>query len=310
VPLRRVPYAGVTPVIAIGPEDDPELRAAVEAGGGSVGALEEADGLVWSGHDPGALPELPGRVRWVQLPSAGVEHWIGHLPDGPQYTSATGAFGLPVAEHALALLLALARRIPEAARASEWEHLRPGVRSLEGAMVAIVGAGGIGRALIELLAPLHARVLAVTRRGHPVPGAERTVPADRMEEVLREADHVVLAAPGGAGTEGMIGAQQLAWLPAHAHLVNVGRGSLLDTDALVAALEAGRLAAAALDVTDPEPLPAGHPLWSRADVLITPHVATPPEAERRHIAARVRDNVERLGAGEPLLGLVDLDAGY
>jgi phosphoglycerate dehydrogenase-like enzyme len=299
------------PVVAIGPEPDPSYAEAVEAGGGTVGALAEADGLVWADSQETALPELPARVRWVQLPAAGVERWLEHgLPDGPVYTSAAGAFALPVAEHALALVLAGARRLAECARAGEWRPVRGEVRSLEGASVAIVGAGGIGRALIALLEPFGARVLAVTRRGRPVPGAERTVPADRMDEVLGEADFVVLAAPGTAGTRRLIDADRLARMRPDAWLVNVGRGSLVDTDALVAALEGGRLGGAALDVTDPEPLPAGHPLWERDDVLITPHIATPPEAERRHMAERIRENVARLASGEPLLGVVDREAGY
>jgi phosphoglycerate dehydrogenase-like enzyme len=136
------------------------------------------------------------------------------------------------------------------------------------------------------------------------------VAADRVGDVLGEADYVVLAAPGTAGARHLMDADRLARMRAGAWLVNVGRGSLVDTGALLEALESGRLGGAALDVTDPEPLPAEHPLWGRDDVLITPHIATPPEAERRHMAQRIRDNVARLAAGEPLLGVVDRDAGY
>jgi phosphoglycerate dehydrogenase-like enzyme len=296
------------PVIALAPRHVPELAAAVEDGGGEVGALADADGLVWTDPLWAELPPLPGRVRWVQLPSAGVERWLGSLADGPTYTSAAGAFALPVAEHALALMLAGARSLAACARTSEWSD--PPARSLEGATVAIVGAGGVGRALIELLAPLRMRVLAVTRRGRSVPGAEVTVPAARVDDVLGAADFVVLAAPGTSGTRRIVDAQRLARMRPDAWLVNVGRGTLVDTDALVAALERGRLGGAALDVTDPEPLPAGHPLWTRPDVLITPHIATTPEAERRHYAERVRANVALLAAGEPLLGVVDRAAGY
>jgi phosphoglycerate dehydrogenase-like enzyme len=299
------------PVVAVGPETEPEYTEAVRAGGGTVGALAEADALVWADTHESRLPELPARVRWVQLPAAGVEAWLERgLPDGPVYTSAAGAFALPVAEQALTLMLGGARRLTECARAREWRSVRAEVRSLEGATVAIVGAGGIGRELIALLEPFGARVLAVTRRGRPVPGAERTVPADRLEEVLGEADFVVLAAPGTAGTRRLIDGDRLARMRRDAWLVNVGRGSLVDTDALVAALEAGRLGGASLDVTDPEPLPAGHPLWERDDVLITPHIGTPPEAERRHFAERIRENVARFAAGEPLVAVIDRDAGY
>ena len=296
------------PVIALAPRHVKDLATAVEDGGGRVGALEGADGLVWTEPLQAELPPLPPRVRWVQLPSAGVERWLGNLADGPTYTSAAGAFALPVAEHALALMLAGARSLAACARARAWSD--PPARSLEGTTVAIVGAGGVGRALIEMLQPLRVRVLAVTRRGRPVPGAEITVPAERLDEVLEDADFVVLAAPGTPGTRRIVDAGRLARMRPDAWLVNVGRGSLVDTDALVAALEEGRLGGAALDVTDPEPLPPGHPLWTRPDVLITPHIATTPDAERRHYAERVRENVARLAAGESLLGVIDLDAGY
>jgi phosphoglycerate dehydrogenase-like enzyme len=295
------------PVIALAPGYDPDFAAAVQAGGGRVGPLAEADALVMWEWDA-RLPELAAGVRWVQLPAAGVERWVDQMVDGPVYTSAAGAFAFPVAEHALALILAGARRLPECARAREWGD-RPG-RSIEDATVAIVGAGAIGRALIEMLRPFRTHVLAVTRRGLPVAGAELTVPIDRLDEVLPDADYVVLAAPGGAASRHLLDARRLALMRRDAWLVNVGRGSLVDTDALVAALDAGRLGGAALDVTDPEPLPAGHPLWSSDRVLITPHVASPPDVDRRLLAERIRQNVVHFVAGEPLLGIVDRASGY
>jgi phosphoglycerate dehydrogenase-like enzyme len=298
-------------VIALLPGFEPDLAAAVASGGAALGPLDRADAVIlhnWGDAKPELPADLPDGVRWIQLPAAGVESWVGTLPDGPVVTSATGAFALPVAEHALALLLAAARYLPTCARATTWEEVP--ARSLEGATVAIVGAGGIGRALIELLAPLHVRVLAVTRRGHPVPGAERTVPADRVDEVLPEADYVVLAAPDTGSSRRLMDADRLARMREDAWLVNVGRGTLVDTGALVAALDAGRIGGAALDVTDPEPLPDGHPLWGHPRVLITPHVATTTGAERVHYVQRVRENVARFGRGEPLLGVVDRDAGY
>jgi phosphoglycerate dehydrogenase-like enzyme len=300
----------MAPTIAILPEPTDAFADAVEAGGGVLGPLEAADGVIWLDHAP--LPaDLPDRVRWIQLPAAGVERWIGSLPDGPVVTSMAGAFAQPVAEHALGLVLAGLHRIADAARARSWDHdLRDRTRSLEDATVAIVGAGGIGRALIAMLAPLRAHVLAVTRRGDPVEGAAETFAADRTGDALERADVVVLAAPATPGAPPLVGRDELARLPAHAWLVNVGRGTLVDTDALVAALSDGRIGGAALDVTDPEPLPDGHPLWSHPDVLVTPHVATAPEAEARHAAERLRANVERFARGEELLGVVDRDAGY
>ena len=302
---------GVPPAIALHPVHDPAYAAAIEAGGGRLGPLEEADAVVvWQPPDgpQASLPPLPASVRWVQLPAAGVERWLSGMVDGPVYTSATGAFALPVAEHALALVLAGARALAPSIRATQWWESP--ARSIEGTTVLIVGAGGIGAALIEMLEPFGNRILAVNRSGRPVAGAERTVPVDRLDEVLGEADFVVLAAPGTPQTRRLIDAGRLARMRRDAWLVNVGRGSLVDTDALVAALDAGRLGGAALDVTDPEPLPAGHPLWGHERAIITPHVATTPGGERRHYAERIRDNVARFAAGEPLGGVVDRDAGY
>ncbi len=320
VVARSVPIKGVTrramaepPVIHIPSEDRSDLIAAVEEGGGRLGSLEEADGLVWTGGKPSEFPDLPDSVRWVQLPSAGVEQWFdgGVIDDRRTFTSATGAFGLPVAEHTLALLLAAAKHLHGFARARSWEgDGRREVRALEYATVLIVGAGGIGRTLIRMLQPFGTETIAVTRRGRPVEGASRSLAIDDVGSVWGEATHVVIATPATGGTRHLIGAEELAAMRDDAWLVNVARGSVVDTDALVEALEAGTIGGAALDVTDPEPLPDGHPLWELDNVLITPHVATAPEAETRHFAARVRENVRRLAAGEELEGLVDPEGGY
>jgi len=301
------------PVIHLGPDDDADLRSAIEAGGGRLGELEEAAGLVWLGHDPDRLPELPKSVRWVQLSSAGVEQWVhaGTVGAERTFTSATGAFGLPVAEHALALMLAADKGLPAFARARSWDRDgRARTRALERATVAIVGAGGIGRALIGLLEPFGTEVLAVTRRGHDVPGAARTYAASELARVWPEAHHVVIAAPATDGTRHLVGAAELAAMREDAWLVNVARGSLVNTEALVTALREHAIGGAALDVTDPEPLPDEHPLWELPNALITPHVATPLEAERLHLAERVRLNVRRFAAGEPLEGVIDPEGGY
>jgi phosphoglycerate dehydrogenase-like enzyme len=301
------------PRIHIPSDDRPDLERAVRDGGGELAPLEEAVGVVWLDGEPDELPELPDSVRWVQLPSAGVEQWLraGKVGGRRAWTSATGAFGLPVAEHALALMLAGDKALHAFARERSWVgEGRHHVRALEGETVLIVGAGGIGRALIRLLEPFGAEAIAVTRRGRDVPGAARTLSADRVGEVWGAARHVVIAAPATDGTRRLVGAAELAAMREDAWLVNVARGSLVDTDALVEALRAGSIAGAGLDVTDPEPLPDGHPLWELPNALITPHVATPPEAERRHFALRVQENVRRLAAGWPLEGLIDPEGGY
>ncbi len=292
------------PTVHVAPESDRAIEEAVRAGGGETGPLERAEALVWVDSSPDEFPgELPDSVRWVQLPSAGVELWLDRIDRDRDWTSAAGAYGRPVAEHALMLMLAGARRLAECARAKRWS--RPPIMPLEGATVAIVGAGGIGRALIELLEPLRVEVLAVTRRGR-----DGTLPIERAGEVWPRAHHVVIAAPATAATRHLVGAAELAAMREDAWLVNVARGSLVDTDALVAALADGAIGGAALDVTDPEPLPEGHPLWSEPRALITPHVANPDATLRRYLAELVRENVERLRAGEPLVSLIDPGAGY
>jgi D-2-hydroxyacid dehydrogenase (NADP+) len=292
------------PTVHVAPEPDPEVEAAVRAAGGEIGPLSAADGLVWVDSNPDGFPaELPDGVRWVQLPSAGVERWLDRIDRDRQWTSAAPAFGRAVAEHALALMLAGVRRLHEFARATTWT--RPPIAELAGSTVAIVGTGHIGRALIALLEPFRVELLAVTRRGR-----EGTLPIERVGEVWPRAHFVVIAAPATAATRHLVGAEQLAAMREDAWLVNVARGALVDTEALVAALAAGSIAGAALDVTDPEPLPDGHPLWSEPRALITPHVANPDVTLMRDLAELVGEQVRRLVAGEPLQSPIDPDAGY
>ncbi|MDQ4043052.1 MAG: hydroxyacid dehydrogenase, partial [Actinomycetota bacterium] len=194
------------------------------------------------------------------------------------------------------------------ARTTQWEgrfgHL------FAASTVVILGAGGIGRALIRLLEPFDARVLAVTRSGRKVPAAAESYAVEETGELWPEGDYFVVAAPATAATGKMIGARELEAMQEHAWVVNVARGSLIDTDALVEALAVGSIGGAALDVTDPEPLPEGHPLWSEPRALITPHSANPPDALVRRLAERVEENVSRFIAGEELIGVIDVEAGY
>jgi D-3-phosphoglycerate dehydrogenase len=301
------------PLVHVGPEAEERFVAAVREGGAEVAAdPAEADAVVWLAGDPAALRAVlhPG-VRWVQLQSAGVEEWLanGVVDEDRTWTSAAGAYGETVADHALALLIAGRRRLAECARAERWDAELAG-RPLFGATVAIVGAGGIGRALIALLAPWHCHVIAVTRSGREVEGAAECVAAGELERVWPRAEIAVIAAPATDATARLVGTEQLAALPPGAWLVNVARGSLVDTDALVDALAAGRLGGAALDVTDPEPLPEGHPLWREPRALITPHAANPTEARLRALADFTRANVARFARGEELRGIIDTGRGY
>ncbi|MGI8307698.1 D-isomer specific 2-hydroxyacid dehydrogenase family protein [Saccharopolyspora hattusasensis] len=301
--------------VHIGPIAPPELTAAVVAAGAEISPAAEATALVWYGEGPERFAEFdhPG-LEWVQLPSAGIEAWAAAdaLRDGITFTSAAGTYAQTVAEHTLGLMLVGARRLHVMARAENWA--RPtGMLSLFGATVGIIGAGGIGRVLIDLLQPFGVRVLAVNRSGKPVAGAAWTWPADDeagMDRLLAESDFVVVAAPATAETAKLIDADALSRMKAGAWLINVARGSLVDTEALVEALDAERIGGAALDVTDPEPLPDGHPLFQHPRAIISPHSANPKSLLVPALARRVEDNVRRRLAGQPLLGVIDRTAGY
>jgi phosphoglycerate dehydrogenase-like enzyme len=247
-------------------------------------------------------------VRWVQLPFAGVERFVDVMDPSLTWACAKGVYADPVAEHALALALAGLRSLPQRARARSWGE--QAATTLYDAPVVVLGAGGITLSLIELLRPFRCPVTVVRRSPDPVPGAARTVALDELDAVLPDAQVVVLALALTAATTHVIGAAQLAVMSPSAWLVNVARGRHVDTDALVEALRAGELGGAALDVTDPEPLPDGHPLWDLPTCLITPHTANPWQTSQPLLAERLADNVRRFAAGEPLVGLVDLEAGY
>ena len=303
------------PRVAVGPFPSPFAADAVREGGGEVVDLvDRPDSIVWL--DPGNVAGLTGWLaevpdaRWVQLPFAGVERVAeaGLLDDRRIWTCAKGAYAEPVAEHALALALAGLRHLPARVAARSWGE--PAGTSLYDQKVAIIGGGGIATSLLRQLAPFRVHATVVRRRPDPVPGATRTVATDRLHEALADALVVVLALALTPETAGIIGAAELDAMADHAWLVNVARGRHVDTGALVTALQAGAIGGAALDVTDPEPLPDGHPLWGLENCIVTPHTADTIEMVLPLLADRIRTNVRCLAAGEPLTGRVDVSAGY
>lgn len=299
--------------VAVAPHDSRLVSDAVHRGGGDVVGLDEQPAaLVWLAPDDvvglqRAVTTAPS-ARWVQLPFAGVEEFIHVLDPSRTWTCAKGVYAEPTAEHALALGLAGLRQLPARARAGSWGP--QGARTLYDAPVVVVGGGGITTALLPLLAPFRSRVTVVRRSAAPAPGASRTVGPDRLDDVLPEAVLVVLALALTPATSHVIGRDQLAAMSSSAWLVNVARGRHVDTDALVDALRSDAIGGAALDVTDPEPLPEDHPLWALPNCLITPHTANPWQTAEPLLVRRITDNVRRFVADEPLLGLVDLAAGY
>ncbi|MCY7324934.1 MAG: D-isomer specific 2-hydroxyacid dehydrogenase family protein [Microbacteriaceae bacterium] len=292
---------------------------AVVAGGGELVELSESTrGLVWLSLDQpellvASLERYP-QIEWIQLPWAGVDGFATVLASFagralPLWTSAKGAYSQPVAEHALALTLALLRVVPTRVRATSWSRVPEG-RSLYGLNVVLIGAGGIAVELLRLLEPFDTDVTVVRRSTEPFPGARRTITTDRLDEALPDADVVIVAAALTPDTTGLIGAAELARMKPQAVLVNIARGGLIDTDALTAALAAASIHGAGLDVTAPEPLPDGHPLWSEPRVIITPHSADTPDMTAPLLAERIRANVEAfLGHGR-FVGIVDTAAGY
>jgi phosphoglycerate dehydrogenase-like enzyme len=301
--------------VLLGPRRARFAAEAVEAGGGVVVAPEEdPEALVWlDPQDMAGLRDVlaaaPG-VRWVQLPFAGVEKALeaGLLTPERRWSCAKGAYAEPVAEHALALALAGLRQLPRRARASSWGE-QAGV-SLYDQPVCVVGGGGIAQALLGLLAPFRVRATVVRRRPDPVPGAVRVLQPGQLREAVADAVVVVLCLALTPQTQGMVDERVLRAMRSDAWLVNVARGRHVDTGALVRALEEGWIGGAALDVTDPEPLPEGHPLWRLPNCLVTPHTADTWEMVQPLLARRIQENLERFARGEPLLGEVDPAAGY
>ncbi len=295
----------------VGPDPDPVIEEGVRRGGGLLVPSDDAEVVVWLGRVPAGLAQhLHSGVRWVQLALSGVDSWVGDpvMTSGPDFLAVRGIYAPQVAEHALALLLAGARDLARAARSTSWD--RPDTRMLAGATVVIVGAGAIGRELIRFLEPFRCRVVAVNRTGTPVEGAAETLPVSRLDEACTLAEYVVLAAPATPDTHSLIGERQLARMPRDAWIVNVGRGPLIDTAALTTALADEVVRGAALDVTEPEPLPADHPLWREPRCLITSHSANPANARLASLADRVAENLGRFVRGEPLLGHIDPQSGF
>jgi phosphoglycerate dehydrogenase-like enzyme len=288
------------------------MAEAITDGGGHLVPLPEAEAIVWADpRNPDALADAldaAPNARWVQLPFAGIENFVHLLDHNHQWTCGKGVYAEPVAEMALTLALAGMRGFGVYARANDWSP--PLGRNLLGARVTILGGGGITESLVRLLQPWHCHITVVRRHVTDLDGVDDVLEADRYADALPGADLVVLALALTPETEGIISADELSLMEEHAWLVNVARGRHIVTDDLVVALREGQIGGAGLDVTDPEPLPSDHPLWSMPNCLITPHVGNTPAMARPLLAERVRTNVRRFAEGEELIGKVDVDAGY
>jgi len=292
-----------------------------------IGDLDRESALKHAGRAHGVdahlltsafLDAAPG-LRWAQSWSAGVDRYIT-IPelmsrDEIVLTNMKGMYGPVIAEHVFAMMLSRTRNLPyylDADRRGDWDR-GPGsaMGALQGRTMLVVGLGGIGSEIAMRADVFNMRVLATARTERSAPSYVDVLgTAPDLDELLPQADVVVLAVPLTDETRGMFNRETIARMKDGAWLVNIARGAVVDTDALVEALDTGKIGAAFLDVTDPEPLPEGHTLWNRENVLITPHVAARAELSGERRLALMLDNMRRFGSGEPLLNVVDKAAGY
>ena len=262
---------------------------------------------VWR-DEPGAT--LPEDVRWVHVLGAGVGGFPFEVLGGRPMTCSKGASAIPISEWVLAVMLAFEKRLPESfitEPPSAWNSANLGV--LSGKTLGLIGVGAIGSEIARRALAFDMRVVGLRRSDRPFPFAA-IEPAHSVVAVVDGADHVAIAAPATPQTHHLVDKGVLAAMKDGVHLVNIARGALIDQDALLEALDAGKVARASLDVVDPEPLPAGHPLYTHPGVRLSPHISwsgpiTMPRTMEMFLA-----NLQRYRHGEALEGLVDVDAGY
>jgi D-3-phosphoglycerate dehydrogenase len=273
---------------------------------------------VFCGHPKVPVPweevVRQGRLRWIQSSAAGLDHCLVPpvVASDIVVTSASGVLADQVADHTLALLLGLLRSLPTFFRAQQAkEFIRRPTRDLHRARIGIVGLGGNGRRLAEVLSAFKTTILATD--WFPVNKPDcvaELLPADVLDELLPRVDILILAAPLTDATRGMIDARRLALLPPGSIVVNMARGPLVVENDLVAALESGHLGGAAVDVTDPEPLPPESRLWDMPGVIITPHVGGQAATRIDDMTDFFCDNLARYLAGRPLRNEVDKQLGF
>ena len=248
-------------------------------------------------------------LKWFQTMWAGTDEYTGKLPEGILFTSSSGSNSRSVAEHMLASLLAVCRRLPvyrDSQRARQWKDEGP-MKTILGGTVLVVGAGNVGSAFARMCQGLGARTIGLKRKvTGPVKGFNEVGTMDDLDGLLPEADVVALTLPSSPQTVGLMDERRIARMKDDAVRISAGRGSVLDQDALARAMTGGKLWGAALDVTEPEPLPENSPLWDIPNLLLTPHVAGGMRLEitRRRCVEMAQENLRRYLAGEKLENLV------
>jgi phosphoglycerate dehydrogenase-like enzyme len=290
------------------------LTEAVVSGGAELSGPEEAEVLVWADparpHELGGYLDRMGQIKWVALPYAGIEPYIDTIRSRPEllWTCARDVYSRPVAEHAITLATAGLRHVVQYSQETSWTAQR-GANLVDGRLT-ILGGGGIATAIISLLQGWNCAITVVRRTAEPLEGAARVLPSSDIVEAVRDADAVIVAIPLTEETRHLVDRRVFEAMEPHAWLVNVARGGVVDTDDLVEALLDGSIGGAALDVTEPEPLPDGHRLWSFPNVVITPHVGNTPEMGIPLLAGFIERNVARWIDGGDVEGIIDSRAGY
>ena len=302
--------------IAVVPATRPEMHQAmceaVSTGGARLSNIEEAEGVVWADpSQPQLFPEIietAHNLEWIQLPYAGIEPFVEYLDAKWTWTCGKGVYAPAVAETVIAMALALFKNLHTYSRTTTWSN--PTGQYLSGARVTILGGGGIAESLLELLKPFNCYTTVIRRKAQPLPLANQTTTLKDFEKILPNTDLLVVALSLTPATTGIIDKNILSLLPNTAYLINVARGGHLVTNDLLSALENGTIQGAAIDVTDPEPLPDDHPLWKEPRCLITPHTANTPEMGLNLLVPFVAENVRRFINRQSLLASVDIELGY
>lgn len=290
----------------------------------TLNELEEAKACVQDceilySHSPDLLRSAPATLQWYACCFAGVDPYCKDesiFANPACILTNANVYGVTISEHVVMVLLMLLRRMPDYAKivaAREWTNKLP-IQSIRGNTFTLLGTGNIGQTVAKRLRAMGAaRIVGISRSGNPVTDDfDEVLPVSRLDEILPETYHLIMAMPGTAETAGILSRERIARMPQGACIVNVGRGSAVDQEALIEALNNGKLGGAALDVMMPEPLPADHPLWTAKNVIITPHVSGNMSLEYTCDAAveLFCEDLRRYAAGLPMENIVDRKLGY
>ncbi len=294
---------------------DPRVRVLAPASPAQAEALAAQADVIVAWQIPPAVLDRAARLRWIHATAAGVDGLLSPavLEGRVLLTSSVGIHTTVLPEHVMALVLALSRRLHAAVRlqvAHRWDRAACVGDEIEGRVMGILGLGAVGRALSRRAAAFGMRVIGTKRTPEAMPCVERVLPPEGTDQVLREADYLVVLLPLTRQTRGLIDARALALMKPSAMLINAGRGPVVVEEALIAALREGVIAGAALDVFEQEPLPATSPFYAMENVIITPHVSGASPAYFDRAIPLFCENLRRFLAESPMLNVVEPERGY